>query len=956
MDTPENEERVLIPFVKKLLELPMKERRKLLPAIRELQWIKSRQGSLESMMYCDHHKAHFLATVQFVCANKREMDMAYYIDFDLICKLLPLYCPTWFTDFINDDKSWSNFSLGYEELISLMDMGYLKELAPSRIAHVLPGSIRLTLADRKENDSFDSSLLLKHEITLKEHIWSIFEHESPVAFHDECAKNAYKKGITPQDESISTALYRFSIDGHIDRSRLLRATLTTFQRGFKMGMAGWFARLFETLQPTTEELMSLQEEMMQVFTSPYTKPVNVMLQQFKKIAAEKGFRYQEFVEQATTLLFSGSKNSLIAICALFEQIAAQHPETRETCCIALCQLFLKKDESLQKRTAGFITKYGDASSSTLQETLQAYQPEMLQSVQAILATFHTPSAEKASSMETPHAEVANAGTTAFSSEEPPAETARICREDNRIAFPANKEEFLFQLSRLFDMEESWETDTTIAAIITFHPQLDGDDFSCMGPVFQRAADIIANNWMVYKILLATFMLEYQRLCTQEAPTRGGILRKLFARLEESLLKVDASRGAYDERAFKRLADWEPGYSNATSFIPIQKLWTGVLRRIKEGNTLPLLSTPTHTPAYIQATTLIQRLAAYQEAGQSPCPWDFQLAIARCAMEDRAEAAATARQVLKGEYLHLFLFLLDEAMQPEPPYRHQPAWITAGLVKSPAMEFPAFKAFACNTLPHNYLSGDYELIGLQPNEPPYGADKRLLQLDFNKWHEYAERNSHQLWQEHLVINSKYNIGDSHYMEPLLCCYPNRPEPLVAQIISHYLSFATPQEESKRCIAHTLRRLLSFHGTLRETSLLLLSGSLLFADKTVRSYAAELWVEGLTAGRIDNRRVGELLARLVCMRLAPIKRFIDIVYESMYQRSSFHNRQLEELLTVFISGLPVNPVIGLKQLLELHLELLANNRSQVTDDFLRQRLTEWAAAHNNLKKVAIALNDL
>ena len=42
VDIPENEEKILIPFVKRLLELPMKERRKLLPVIRDLQWIKSK--------------------------------------------------------------------------------------------------------------------------------------------------------------------------------------------------------------------------------------------------------------------------------------------------------------------------------------------------------------------------------------------------------------------------------------------------------------------------------------------------------------------------------------------------------------------------------------------------------------------------------------------------------------------------------------------------------------------------------------------------------------------------------------------------------------------------------------------------------------------------------------------------------------------------------------------------
>lgn len=963
-DTTEKEEKVLIPFIKKLLELPMKERRKLLPVIRDLQWIKGKFAGFSSQTFCSRDRARFLAAVQFVCANKKEMDMAYDINFDLICKLLPLYCPTWLTDFINDDKSWNNFNLSYEELMSLMDMGYLKELAPSRIAHVLPGCIRIATGDPKKKDSFDSNSLLKRDIILKEHIWTIFEYDSSVSYQDDSAKSAYKEGTTPQDESISTALYRFSLDGHIDRNRLLKATLTTFHRGFKKDMAGWFAGFFETLQPTTEELLSLQEEMMQVFTSSYTKPINVMLQQFKKIAAEDGFCYQEFVERATTLFFSSPKNSLSTIYAIFEKIAAQHPEMGETCCITLCQLFLKKDESLQKKAAGFITKYGDASSSVLQETLRAYQPEMFQSAQTTIATFNAQSTENAQSInktnntETAYIEAVNTETTTtaadFPSEEPSTETIRICREDNRIPYPANKEDFLFQLSRLFDMEESWETDTTIAAIIAFHPQLDEEDFSRMEPIFQRAANIVASSWMPYEDLLATFLLEYQRLWAQADTTPQGFLRNMFTRLEEKLKGIDSNRGAYDERAFKRLADWKPGYSNATCFIPFKKLWIDVICRIKGGNTLPLLSAPTHTPAYIQATELIQRLAAYQKAGTKPNTWDFQLAIARCAMEDKEEAIATARQLLKDEYLHLFLFLLDEDTQPEPPYNHQPAWITAGLVKSPETEFKAFKSFSCNTLSHNYLSGNYGWKEPKPKENAYEIDKRL-QLEFYKWHEYAERNSHQLWQEHLIINSRYNMDDSRYMEPLLCCFPNRPEPLIAQIITCYMSFGTPQEDSKRSIAHALRMLLSFHCPLREMSLLLLGGSLLFADKTVRSYAAELWVEGLTAGRINNRRVGEILARLVCMELAPLKRFTTQVYESMYKRSNFHNRQLEELLTVFICGLPDKPVTGLKQLLELHLELLSNNHSKVTDEQLRQRLQEWTAS-SNLKKVITSLNNL
>lgn len=502
------------------------------------------------------------------------------------------------------------------------------------------------------------------------------------------------------------------------------------------------------------------------------------------------------------------------------------------------------------------------------------------------------------------------------------------------------------------MNESWETDTAIAALIAFHPQLDEEDFSRMEPVFQRAANIIINSWAVYENFLATFLLEYQRLWTQKDTANQGFLSKLFTRLEERLKGIDANRGAYDERAFKRLADWQPTYSNRTCFEPIKQLWLEVIHKIQKGDSLPLLSTPTHSPAYIQSTELIRRLAVYQEANVKPCSWDFQLAIARCALEDKEEAIAVARQLLNNEYLHLCLFLLDKETQPEPPYNHPSAWLAAGLVKEPDTEFEAFKNFSCNTLPHNYLTGNYGWKEPAQKENQYAADTRLLQLDFYKWHEYAEHNSHQLWQEHLVINSRYNIGDSDYMERLFSFFPNQPEPLVAQIINCYMDFGSPQEESKRSVANALRMLLSFHCPLREMSLLLLGGGLLFVDKTVRSYAAELWVEGIANNRIDNHRLGEIVARIINMGIVPLKRFTTEVYESIYKRSTFHNQQLEELLTVLIGGLPDNPVTGQKQLLELYAEVLRMNGHCVTDEKVRKRLEMWKK-NANLKKVVTAL---
>ena len=122
VDTPEKEEKILIPFIKRLLELSVKERRKLLPTIRELQWIKGKF----SETFCDHHRARFLGAVQFVCGNKREMDLGYHIDFNLLCKLLSLYTPSWLAEYINDAESYLNFNISYEQLMQLIDMAICK--------------------------------------------------------------------------------------------------------------------------------------------------------------------------------------------------------------------------------------------------------------------------------------------------------------------------------------------------------------------------------------------------------------------------------------------------------------------------------------------------------------------------------------------------------------------------------------------------------------------------------------------------------------------------------------------------------------------------------------------------------------------------------------------------------------------------------------------------------------
>lgn len=89
VDTPENEEKILIPFVKRLLELP-ERKTEAAAGYPGFTMDKSKFAGFSSETTCSAARAHFLSAVQFVCANKREMDMAYHVKFDMLCKLLHL--------------------------------------------------------------------------------------------------------------------------------------------------------------------------------------------------------------------------------------------------------------------------------------------------------------------------------------------------------------------------------------------------------------------------------------------------------------------------------------------------------------------------------------------------------------------------------------------------------------------------------------------------------------------------------------------------------------------------------------------------------------------------------------------------------------------------------------------------------------------------------------------------
>ena len=129
-------------------------------------------------------------------------------------------------------------------------------------------------------------------------------------------------------------------------------------------------------------------------------------------------------------------------------------------------------------------------------------------------------------------------------------------------------------------------------------------------------------------------------------------------------------------------------------------------------------------------------------------------------------------------------------------------------------------------------------------------------------------------------------------------------------------------------------------------------MLGGDKTVRTFAAQIWIEGVKAGSINSELIGEILGKHQRVAFAPMKRLTDLLLDTLFRVSPDHNQALESLLAGLLIQLPGKPVTGLKKLLEIYLEVVSVNQSSINNPKLLDRLNGWST-FSALKKIVEAL---
>jgi hypothetical protein len=703
-----------------------------------------------------------------------------------------------------------------------------------------------------------------------------------------------------------------------------------------------------------------------VLNSPHSKPVNNTIKLFKDLALEPEFAIDSFFDHAPLLLASESKTTVSSALMILDKLAKNYKDKREAVTAIACQAFVHQDNDLQLRAAKLLQKYGDPESIDLKLAFATYQDALLFDSRSLLQAFldDTESTdEDLDAQSTPN--------------QPLVE----------ITYPQTFDDLVFLASQAFDQNQPYHFDLLPEALLRFQSQITGDNIDKLTPALQRAYNIMINDFTstmgFLDNMLASFFISYCQLLTSLHPSEAKSLRQVRA----AALKKESDKKQEWQGYKSRLTgikEWNlPAYSHG--YKSHKHLLLNAFFLLERKIDLPLLSTPTHEPCWVSPLVLVQRLIKYKTANIAPADMDFQVAVSRCSADYHEEALELAARELAGEYRQIISFMLGGDYHPQETFKFKPVWLVAALTRGKQPANPQW--FAYSALDEQHLTGNYpwasriELFTYKKwdyttrKNIDTTARRSIIGLDFGIKGE-AKPSIIKSWLTKIlpgkVIPAKTDIAPSVYnltklahrfasaedndIMRFIYLNPNHPEVWLAQVIDKALhSPDLASETEKRMLIHTLEALIPLNINYGPMAHLLVASSMISSDKTIRAYAAELWIYSVNTGNISSHQIGDIIGRHQSVELSPFKRFTDLTSANMFQVSRAHNQALLQLLNACIAQLANKPINGLKKLLEIYTEVLSTEKNTAIPADVLDKLSVWETT-DSLGKIVVKIKQL
>ena len=944
-------------FLKGLEE---KERKKFAPFLKSIckEYLELRDTGKYFRTKANEKQTGLIGCLLFVCSPRTDFERRariWLITTKRINEILTWYRPSWFNDYINSIGSADGFlpaDITYEWILELAANGHITP-SPEIIVRTLPRYV----FEEESTRSFivKPEKVFNHEVTIREHIWYFFNTEN---FIYQADRQDPWGSRNEKHKTVWTNIFlELAATGKVDRIRLLSESILGTARNFNKPLTGWHADLFSALEATHEELLLIQSSLLNALNSNQSKPANIALNGLKKISNETTFDAKTFIEYIPLLLSSETKATVNSTLSLIEKVAKKSTHQRNALCVAVCQVFIHADADLQTKAAKLIEKYHDSVTPELENAISQYDNSILASARKILAGL------------------LNAEQT-LSVSEPPSSISIESSDRITINSIHSFDELLFLASQAFDFNQTYHIDVLAAALVEWNPKIKPEQVPMFEPALQRALKTalegVGSTGGSLEYLLALFFIDYCRTVMGQHPVQAQSLTNLY-------ITYTSKDTPFNKRIIP-LKSWRNGRGGEI-FNPIIDILLLAHEKTITADRFPLLSTPTHEPCYISPEVLIARLKQYAVPGAEPNLVDFQVAVSRCDLNDAERSLSSVDKLLSGEVKQLMMFLLNPSNKSILPVKYQSVWMAAALSKDNTQwpeQFNDFTYYLPNKFIAQYSWRSYQ-DPYQVNEYNYKTrqtvkvthTRKRLEIDFDsrKLPEKQGRlrslfskltGSGPKKDTYATIYDTIHIKpddwwvDRHDVARLVYITPNNPEPMFAELLNVCFRENTLDARQQQLLSNGLEAILPLQFTYRKMGHLLIAASMLAADKTIQTFAAELWAKGVSNGKLVSVEVGSCIGEMQSTEFAPLKRFTDLISSSLINRSPYHNHELEKLLVEVLARLPVIPVTNLKKLLELYFELLSINKTKPPEKLL-PLFKSWESSAG-LKKILGSLQQV
>ena len=620
---------------------------------------------------------------------------------------------------------------------------------------------------------------------------------------------------------------------------------------WKKNVLDMYCRWIEGLAPTEKELLPSQHTLFALLTLDKSSLINFAMKCIAQISTHPDFDFQAFADNFA-LCFTVpkiAKSQLIGLEILEKYYQKQAP-TNQDYREQLAVLFTVPDVKLQEKVASLLTTY--FSGEGLAEVVAPYQDYLK------IPTPVSPSEGRGASLNNTQETATTPPTLSAYSEEKEVATTllALCPPSGKSARAEYVEGMLFLLGDCLREPAAHTIDVFLEGLISLQ-----DDFPA--------------DWAKS---LSPYIKQLTKRKGKEIPTDMILLGVLCALIDQRPLTLDPKCSyTWEEMNQKRKKLSEKEFETYTRDYYLDKARQVLPFLFRKGQMvidfilqhchLPLLSTPTHLPFYIEAEVLVDKLLQYEAQGKAPDLDDLIVACNRLLFKEVSAAAKEKTKQLKGDYakaIQYYLGITDDIQLTEDLL---PLWAQITRLKHPDREFPEFATTSAK-----------EILGVVK---PYLIDYGWQEDDGHKEFTFGH---HTEWVGISYTDLKnafpyryYNANGgcspiSTIFEYKLSLNPHYPDAMLCDYISTWVTGNEVREI--RNMSLPLEVLLRYDIRVHHSGWLYIGTALLFEKRPSRDLAYEYICQAI-AREEDLTYLKTYLAQVLAWDFLPIPRFIEFL---------------------------------------------------------------------------------